>query len=121
MDVHINDNSGKRSLFATVGTTPRHPGELLRQKIASYGLTNKKFAAHIGVSQSAVQHIIDERRQISIAMALRLGIAFDVSPQYWLDAQLAYQIYQTRRKMGNTLKGIVQLVRAAPNAKTSQE
>jgi addiction module HigA family antidote len=41
-----------------------------------------------------LNEVINGRRRVTPFTALRLAKAFDTSPQFWLDGQLAYDLYQ---------------------------
>lgn len=73
---------------------PTHPGEILREDfLPDYGLTVSKLAEAIGVSRQSVNEILRERRSLSPEMALRLGRLFGNSPQFWLNAQRAVDLW----------------------------
>ena len=73
---------------------PTHPGEILREDfLPDYGLTVSKLAEAIGVSRQSINEILRERRSVSPEMALRLGRLFGNSPQFWLNAQRAIDLW----------------------------
>lgn len=73
---------------------PTHPGEMLREDfIPDYGLTVTGLAEAIGVSRQSVNELLRERRGVSPEMALRLGRLFGNSPEFWLNAQLAVDLW----------------------------
>ena len=64
---------------------PIHPGVFLRDELTAFGVSARKFAEHIHVPHNAVTGIMKGERSISAQMAIRLGMAFDTTPQYWLN------------------------------------
>jgi antitoxin HigA-1 len=74
---------------------PTHPGEMLREDfLPDYGLTVAGLASAIGVSRQSVNEILRERRVISPEMALRLSRLFGNSPEFWLNAQQAVDLWE---------------------------
>ena len=73
---------------------PKHPGEMLRQDfLPDFGLTTTNLAQAIGVSRQSINELLRERRSVSPAMALRLAKLFDNSPEFWLNAQRAVDLW----------------------------
>lgn len=73
---------------------PTHPGEMLREDfITDYGLTVADMAKKLGVSRQSVNELLRERRAVSPEMALRLGRLFGNSPEFWLNAQRAVDLW----------------------------
>lgn len=84
--------------IANTGMTrrPTHPGAMLREDfIPDYDLTVAGLAAAIGVSRQSVNELLRERRALSPDMALRLARLFGNTPQFWLDAQRAVDLWDT--------------------------
>jgi addiction module HigA family antidote len=77
---------------------PTHPGEMLREDfLPDYNLSVSSFAKALGVSRQTVNELIHERRAISPEMALRLARLFGNSPEFWLNAQYAVDLWETAR------------------------
>ncbi len=93
--------------------TPTHPGEMLREDfMPDYGLTISSLAKKLGVSRQTVNELLRERRSISPAMALRLSRLFGNTPQFWLNAQLAVDLWKASKNYKKTL-GRIQRLNAA--------
>jgi len=74
---------------------PTHPGEMLREDfLPDYGLTVSGLAKAIGVSRQSVNELLRERRSVSPEMALRLARLFGNSPEFWLNAQRAVDLWE---------------------------
>lgn len=81
---------------------PTHPGEMLREDfLPDYGLTAAGLAASLGVSRQTVNELLRERRALSPAMALRLARLFGNSPEFWLNAQRAVDLWEAERSIGD--------------------
>jgi len=61
--------------------------------LPDYGLTVAGLAKAIGVSRQSVHELLRERRAISPAMALRLSRLFGNTPEFWLNAQRAVDLW----------------------------
>jgi len=73
---------------------PTHPGEMLREDfLPDYGLTVAALAEALGVSRQTVNELLRERRTLSLEMALRLSRLFGNTPEFWLNAQRAVDLW----------------------------
>jgi antitoxin HigA-1 len=98
-------NSGKRLV------RPTHPGEMLREDfIPDYCLTVSTLAQALGVSRQTVNELIRERRAVSPEMALRLARLFGNSPEFWLNAQRAVDLWDAEQTTGSRINQIQPLV-----------
>ncbi|UCF89172.1 MAG: HigA family addiction module antidote protein [bacterium] len=92
---------------------PIHPGEMLREDfLPDYGLTVSSFAKTIGVSRQTVNELLRERRSVSPGMALRLGRLFGNTPEFWLNAQRAVDLWDAAQAIGKDVAGIKPLTAA---------
>ena len=91
-------NTGRREI------RPTHPGEMLREDfLPDYGLTIAGLAKALGVSRQTINELLRERRAVSPEMALRLSRLFSNSPEFWLNAQRAVDLWDAAK----TLKSLV--------------
>jgi addiction module HigA family antidote len=75
-----------------------HPGELLGEVvIPATGKTNVEIAALLGVSRQTLYEVVDQKRSITPAMAVRLGKLFGNGPELWLNMQQAYDLWHAQR------------------------
>jgi antitoxin HigA-1 len=73
---------------------PTHPGEMLREDfLPDYALTVAGLADALGVSRQTVNELLRERRALSPEMALRLSRLFGNTPEFWLNAQRAVDLW----------------------------
>lgn len=92
---------------------PTHPGEMLREDfLPDYGLTVSSLAAAIGVSRQSVNELLRERRSVSPEMALRLARLFGNSPEFWLNAQRALDLWEAAQAIESDVARIQPLVAA---------
>jgi addiction module HigA family antidote len=78
---------------------PVHPGEILREEfMVPFGLNANSLALALHVPAPSVYEIIRERRGISPEMALRLGVAFKTTPDFWLNLQSEYNLRVARNE-----------------------
>jgi len=83
---------------------PTHPGEMLREDfLADYGLNSSSLAIALGVSRQTVNELLREKRSISPLMALRLSRLFGNSPEFWLSAQHARDLWDSEQGFKNEL------------------
>jgi addiction module HigA family antidote len=77
---------------------PPHPGEVLRELcIEPLGLSVTEAAEGLGVSRKTLSAVLNGRAGISPEMALRLSIAFETSPESWLNLQTQYDLWLVGR------------------------
>ena len=85
-------NTNKREI------APTHPGEVLREDfMPDYGLTTASLADALKVSRQTVNEILRERRSVTPIMALRLSRLFGNTPEFWLNAQNARDIWESEQ------------------------
>jgi len=83
----------------TKNRAPVHPGEvLLEEFLKPYGLTQKELAERIGVSYPRVNELAHGKRGVTPDTALRLARLFGTTPEFWLNLQQAYDLYQARQR-----------------------
>jgi antitoxin HigA-1 len=86
-------NTKKRS-FA-----PTHPGVMLREDfMPDYGLTVSSLATALKVSRQSVNELLNGRRALTPLMALRLSRLFGNSSRFWMNAQMALDLWRTEQE-----------------------
>lgn len=79
---------------------PVSPGEMLDEEfLAGYGLSQNALARAIGISPNRIAEIVHNRRRITADTALRLGLYFGNSPEFWLNLQTRYDLKMARREL----------------------
>ena len=80
---------------------PTTPGEILREEyLAPLGMTQKVLAEHLGCDLKVVNRIVNGRSALTAEMALKLGAAFRTTPDFWMNAQKAVDLWDASRKVG---------------------
>ena len=91
-------------------TAPTHPGEMLREDfMPDFGLTVSSLASALGVSRQTINELLRERRSITPVMALRLSRLFGNSPEFWLNAQNAKDLWDSEHRYQEELSRIRKL------------
>ena len=86
---------------------PTHPGEMLLEEfLKPMGLKQKELADAIRVPYQRINEIINGRRGVTPSTALRLSKFFGVTPDFWLNVQLRWDLYFAQQSEANILKTI---------------
>ncbi len=79
-------------------TAPPHPGEYLREDILpALNMTITELAKHLGVTRTSLSELVNEKRDLSLEMAQRLGQAFGNGARFWLALQMQCDIWKAER------------------------
>lgn len=77
---------------------PTHPGEMLALEfLAPLGMTQVELAERIGVPFQRVNQIVRRKRAVTPDTALRLARLFRTTPEFWLNLQQAWDLYEALR------------------------
>ncbi len=87
---------------------PTTPGEMLSEEfLKPLGLTQKKFADHIGVDIKTVNRIIKARTAVTPELAVKFAAALSTSAEFWLNLQHAVDIWNVHKKSKNLPKPLI--------------
>src|SRR6266516_4005398 len=79
---------------------PVAPGEMLKEEfLAEYGLSQNQLAKAVGISPNRIAEIVNNRRRITADTALRLGLYFGNSPEFWMNLQSHYDLKIARQNL----------------------
>ena len=81
-----------------------HPGEILKDELAEFGVTPTEFARQIDVPPNRISQIIAGKRSVTGDTALRLGHWFGVDPQFWLNLQAQFDLAAADRLVGEAVE-----------------
>ncbi|KTC65310.1 plasmid maintenance system antidote protein (plasmid) [Legionella adelaidensis] len=82
----------------TKNKPPSHPGKVLYQEyLEPLGLSQKQFAEHLGWTYPRLNEIINMRRGVTADSALAFGEAFGMEPEYWLNLQMQWDLWNARK------------------------
>jgi len=74
---------------------PTSPGEMLREEfLVPLEMTQKELADHIGCDVKVINRLVNDRTSVSAEMALKLGATFRTTPEFWLNAQKAVDLFR---------------------------
>jgi len=85
---------------------PIHPGEHLAEFIDEYGITEYRLAKEIHVPSTRINQIIKSKRSITADTAVRLGLYFGNTPQFWTNLQTNYDIDMAKEGVTETITPI---------------
>ena len=89
---------------------PTHPGEMLLEEfLIPMGVTQRDLADAIRVPYQRVNELVNKRRGITPSTALRLAKYFGTSPDFWMNLQLRWDLYQARETEHKELSLIKQI------------
>lgn len=94
---------------------PTHPGEMLLEEfLKPLALTQTELAARLGVSYPRVNELVHGKRDMTPDTALRLERLLGVEAQFWLNLQLAWDLYHaTHSQAAQQIARIKPLTRRA--------
>ena len=94
----------------TIDREPTSPGEILDEDfLKPLNITQKRLADHLGCDVKVINRIVNKRTSISAEMAVKLGSALGTSPEFWLNAQQAVDVYQAKRKVHDMPGRLIQV------------
>ena len=77
-----------------------HPGEFLREDFMKpLSLSMNALALALRVPATRISEIVNERRGITTDTAMRLGIYFGTTPDFWMNMQTAYDMAIAHRDL----------------------
>ncbi len=86
---------------------PTHPGEMLLQEfLLPLGMTQRDLAAAIYVPMQRINEVVRGRRGVTPSTALRLSRFLGTSPDFWMNLQLRWDLYQAQRAEGEQIMNI---------------
>ena len=86
-----------------------HPGRVLREELATRGLSAVSLALKLRVAPQRIQEIVSGKRGISPETALRLGRYFGNEPEFWLSMQATNDLAVLRRERGQQIAAEVEV------------
>ena len=86
---------------------PTHPGEMLREEfLVPMEITQRELADAIHVPYQRVNELVNQKRGISPSTALRLGKFFGLSPDFWLNLQMRWELYRAQNSEQKEIESI---------------
>ena len=92
---------------------PTHPGEMLLEEfLKPMDLSQRDVANGIRVPYQRVNELVNGRRGITPATALRLAKFFGNTADFWMNLQLRWDLYHAQQSEAPALRTIRRLRRA---------
>ena len=93
---HVDTNRFAKTLTHRPPTTP---GEILKDLfLEPAGISQLQLAKHLGWTPAKVNNLIAGRLGVSAGTALSLADALGTTPQVWMNAQAAVDLWKARQK-----------------------
>ena len=86
---------------------PTHPGEMLRDEfLEPMQITQRELADAIRVPYQRINELVNGKRGVTPSTALRLAKFFGMSPDFWLNLQIRWDLYKARADEGAEIDAI---------------
>ena len=86
---------------------PTHPGEMLVEEFLSpMQITQRELADAIHVPYQRVNELVNKKRGVTPSTALRLARFFGVTPDFWLNLQVRWDLYKAQETEKEELESI---------------
>ena len=105
---HIDDDSEDLEMPADAIIPTPHPGVTVAAELNARGLSVSRASLMMRMPQSRLARIVNGERAITAESALRLGIFFKVSPQFFMNLQTQHDLALASRAHGDAIKAEVQ-------------
>jgi addiction module HigA family antidote len=91
-------------------TAPIHPGEILKKEfLEPLGMSQLALAKSINVSARRINETVLKKRGITADTALKLARYFRVTPEFWMNLQVHFDLETQKDKLAGALKKIKQI------------
>ena len=78
---------------------PTSPGEILVEEfLIPLKISQKELAEHLNCDYKVINRIVNEQTSVTPEMAIKLAAAFNTTPDFWLNAQMAMDLWHLRSK-----------------------
>ena len=86
---------------------PTHAGEILQKEfLEPLGITQSQLAKELITTFRTINEIVNEKRNISPEMALKLARYFGTSEKLWLNLHNQYDLYNVKERRLDITKSI---------------
>ncbi len=86
---------------------PTHPGEMLVEEfLIPMQITQRELADALHVPYQRINELVNQKRGVTPSTALRLGRFFGVSPDFWLNLQVRWDLYKAQQSESDVLADI---------------
>ncbi len=92
---------------------PTHPGEMLLEEfLKPMDISQRALADGIRVPYQRINEVVNGRRGLTPATALRLAKFFGNSAGFWMNLQLRWELYHAQQNEAATLRTIRRVKKA---------
>ncbi|MCX6026324.1 MAG: HigA family addiction module antitoxin [Chloroflexi bacterium] len=89
------------------GREPTHPGQMLLEEfLEPMGISQRELADALHMPYQRINEIVNGRRGMTPASALRMAKYFGTSEGFWMTLQLRWDLYRARRAEAGVLTDI---------------
>lgn len=82
---------------------PTHPGEILLEEfLEPMELSQIALAQRMGVPIQRVNTLVNGKRDVTAETAILLGRALKTTPEFWMNLQDAYDLYEAQEHLAHT-------------------
>ncbi|MCE7985870.1 MAG: addiction module antidote protein, HigA family [Caldilinea sp. CFX5] len=86
---------------------PTHPGEMLLEEfLTPMNITQRELADAIQVPYQRINEIVNGKRGVTPSTALRLAKFFGMTPDFWMNLQLRWDLYWAQQEEQRVLASI---------------
>ena len=91
---------------------PTHSGEMLLEEfLKPMGISQRQLADAIGVPYQRINNLVNGKGRVTAGLAYRLAKYIGTTPDFWLNGQMAWDMYHALRSEAAALERIQPLVR----------
>ena len=86
---------------------PSHPGEILKEEFMKpLGISQTQLAMDLDTSIKTINELINEKRNLSSELALKLSRYLGTSVELWLNLQNNYDVYMILKSKGKEISKV---------------
>ncbi|MCS4088795.1 HigA family addiction module antitoxin [Rhizobium sp. BK176] len=93
---------------------PIGPGSVLDDLLKKIGVSQENFADAIQTSRFTVNQIVNGKRKVTTAMALKIAKSTNTSAAFWLNLQRNVDAYEARLRIADELAAVRVVREATP-------
>lgn len=75
-----------------------HPGEIINDELEARNIKKIIFAEQIGMKPGHLSDLLHGKRHVSAATAIKLEKLLNIPAEYWMRAQVYYDLFIERNK-----------------------
>lgn len=93
---------------------PTTPGEMLLEEfLKPLDITQRDLADHIGCDYKVINRIVNGKSAVTPEIATRLAMALETTPEFWLNAQMAQDLWVLNAKKRRQISSLIHTKKAA--------